>query len=354
MQEGAHMIIRRSIFAFLMLVTMAFIIANGLFVEYDEQPLYMQQAATADQVATANQATDAHATAAPATAIISAVPTVTPTPPPLSTKAQSQVTPRPAATVTPKPTATPSPTWDEWSYTSSDMTIQVEEVEQDGLLFFVADVRITDPSTAGIQLKSAFANDRYGKNIRETASAMADRKGAILAVNADYYGFHSNGVLIREGQLYRNKPYDVDLLVVGADGTLYDMKDKDAQADGLLAEGVRNTFSFGPTLVRDGEAVPTKSKSRNPRTAIGMVEPGHYVLIVVDGRSNASKGMTLTELTQLFIDRGASFAYNLDGGGSSTMVFMGRVLNHPSDDLGERRTSDILYFLDLPHAELAP
>ena len=330
------LVIRRSLFAFLMLVTTVFIVATGLFEEYEQQPLYLQQESMpAAKDDTRQIAVSASTPASQPVSTGKPIPTTSPT-----------ATTQPTA----MPTATPAPFWDDWSYTSGDLNITIEEVKDDIYLYYVADVRITDPYMASIQLKSAFADDRYGRNIRETASEMAERKGAILAINADYYGFHSNGVLIREGKLYRDKPYNKDLLVVARDGTLYSIPDQDANADDLLAQGVRNTFTFGPTLVRDDEIIVNGNRGHNPRTAIGMIEPGHYLVVVVDGRSQDSRGMTFAQLAQVFYDRGAVFAYNLDGGGSSTMVFMDRVLNNPSDDLGERRTSDILYFLDLPHA----
>ncbi|MNW12867.1 hypothetical protein D3C71_2106620 [compost metagenome] len=75
-----------------------------------------------------------------------------------------------------------------------------------------------------------------------------------------------------------------------------------------------------------------------------MLAPNHYVFIVVDGRKEGySRGMTLTEFAQTFADLGCTEAYNLDGGGSSTMYFMGRVVNNPLGKNRERGVSDILY-----------
>lgn len=101
--------------------------------------------------------------------------------------------------------------------------------------------------------------------------------------------------------------------------------------------------------MQDGKIVPASStrvsKSSNPRTAIGQISPLHYIAIVVDGRSSESNGMTLDQLTQEFLERGATVAYNLDGGGSSTMWLNGRVINNPTDGRydGERSISDIIY-----------
>ena len=83
----------------------------------------------------------------------------------------------------------------------------------------------------------------------------------------------------------------------------------------------------------------------NPRTAIGMVEPLHYILLVSDGRTTESAGLTLFELAEVMQGLGCETAYNLDGGGSSTMWFMGEIINVPTSGwgVGERRVSDIVY-----------
>ncbi len=118
------------------------------------------------------------------------------------------------------------------------------------------------------------------------------------------------------------------------------------------------TLSFGPAPGRttatlldgiDGVEIDTNFgnhsiQGRQPRTAVGLVEANHLLFVVVDGRSTGySRGVGMSELGQLFVDRGASVAYNLDGGGSSTMVFDGDLVNDPLGRGEERGTSDILY-----------
>ena len=89
-----------------------------------------------------------------------------------------------------------------------------------------------------------------------------------------------------------------------------------------------------------------QAKESNPRTAIGQISEGHYLVIVSDGRTDESEGLSLLELAQEFQERGCTTAYNLDGGGSSTMVFNGEVVNNPTDgrSIAEREVSDIVYF----------
>ncbi|MDQ8735002.1 phosphodiester glycosidase family protein [Paenibacillus sp. LHD-38] len=248
---------------------------------------------------------------------------------------------------------------DDWNYSSADTSIQITKVEtgsgSDKITYYVADVQLEQASL----LQSAFAKNAFGRNITENTSTIAEANNAIFAINGDYYGFRDDGVIIRNGTLYRDEPTR-DALALLSDGTMKSYNEEQLSSSGLLAEGVTQTYSFGPTLVKDGAiaddfdkvVIDTNFGNRsiqgsNPRTGIGMLAPNHYVFVVVDGRKeNYSKGMTLSEFAQVFQDLGATEAYNLDGGGSSTMYFMGRVVNNPQGRQQERGVSDILYIAE--------
>lgn len=249
-------------------------------------------------------------------------------------------------------------TSDDWNYSSDDLKVQIQKVQtssgSDQITYYVADVQAKDASS----LRSAFADNSFGTNITEDTSEIAAANNAIFAVNGDYYGFRDDGVIIRNGVLYRDSPTR-DALALFNDGTIKTYNENDISSSELLAEGVTNTLSFGPILVQDGEITSDFSSVKidnnfgnrsiqdaNPRTAIGMIAPNHYVFVVVDGRQNDSRGMTLAELAQTMKDLGATEAYNLDGGGSSTMYFMGRVVNNPLGRNQERGVSDILYLTE--------
>lgn len=204
------------------------------------------------------------------------------------------------------------------------------------------------------QLRSAFADDAYGENITELPSVIAEQVGASLAINGDYYGFRDTGIVIRNGALYRDEGTR-EALVLYRDGSAAIVDETETTGEQLLADGAWQTLSFGPALVEDGEvvagidAVEVDTNVGNhsiqgdqPRTAVAVLEDGSIAFVVVDGRSDASAGMTLTELAAYAQSLGAVSAYNLDGGGSSTMVVDGEVVNAPSNG-GERATSDILY-----------
>jgi len=182
---------------------------------------------------------------------------------------------------------------------------------------------------------------------------MADEHNAILAINGDYYGFRNAGFVIRNGVLYRTiaRRGSNESLVINADGSFEIIDEGSSDAQTLYDEGALQVFTFGPGLIEDGEISVTnrsevsKSMRSNPRTAIGMIDKLHYIFVVSDGRTSQSTGLSLLELAKVMQAYGCTEAYNLDGGGSSTMVFNGEVINNPTDghSNGERKVSDIIY-----------
>ena len=234
------------------------------------------------------------------------------------------------------------------SYSDENISITVETIDENGVVFYVADIQLSDVST----LKTAFAHNTFGRNVTQTTSEMAEANNAIFAINGDYYGFRDTGLIIRNGVLYRDVPESSlsdQSLTIDDEGNFQIVDNNQASGTSLVAEGVLQSFTFGPTLVVDGQVVATNdttvSQGDNPRTAIGQISPLHYIFIVVDGRTDASDGMSLQELAQAFVDRGAEVAYNLDGGGSSAMWLNGTLINNPTNGrrAGERSISDIIY-----------
>ena len=94
---------------------------------------------------------------------------------------------------------------------------------------------------------------------------------------------------------------------------------------------------------QEEKAARTFAESRHPRTAVAKLKNGKLLMVTVDGRQpNVSVGMNLNELAEFLLELGAVDAMNLDGGGSTTMVLRGKVVNTPSDKTGERKVSDAL------------
>jgi len=244
---------------------------------------------------------------------------------------------------------------DDWNYQSADLSIAISEVTTGSgsgkVTYFVADVQLADAQ----QLQNAFAEDTFGRNVVADTSEIARENGAIFAVNGDYYGYRTDGIIIRNGVIYRDEPARTGL-VFFTDGTMRVYDETQTGAQELLAAGAWNTLSFGPGLLVDGAVVENIARvavdsnlgnhpiqGEQPRTGVGIINANHFVFVVVDGRSEGySRGVTLTEFAQIFKELGCSEAYNLDGGGSSTMYFMGRVVNNPLGRGRERGTSDIL------------
>ena len=157
--------------------------------------------------------------------------------------------------------------------------------------------------------------------------------------------------MIRNGIVYRDRAGTDDVLCIYADGSMKVVDPSTATAQELVEQGVWQAFSFGPGLVEDGQIAVSldsevgRAKASNPRTAIGMIDSLHYVFVVSDGRTGEVEGLSLYELAAFMEQLGVKTAYNLDGGGSSTMVFQGEVVNTPASGFSnqERQVSDIVY-----------
>ena len=234
------------------------------------------------------------------------------------------------------------------TYSDSKSKITVTQYRAYDSNIYVADVEVTD----GTSILSAFANNTYGRNITDTTSDMAEENNAVLAINGDYYGARQSGYVIRNGVVYRNQGSNGEDMVISKDGTLSFISESDTTTDSLIQKQAWQVLSFGPVLVENGEVAVTENDevgmamASNPRTAIGTVAKNHYLFVVSDGRTSESAGLSLYELANFMKALGATNVYNLDGGGSSTMVFQGEVVNNPTTNgnkISERAVSDILY-----------
>lgn len=236
------------------------------------------------------------------------------------------------------------------SYESEDISINITTKYEYDTKIYIADVTVSDVSF----LRAGLANGVFGRNIKETTSDIAKENNAIFAINGDFYGFRDSGPVIRNGVLYRSnkRSGSNDVLAVYNDGSFFTMKEENVDAQNLLDSGVLQLFSFDPTLVDNGQISVSanqeveQSMNSNPRTAIGMISPLHYVFVVSDGRTSESAGLSLAQLAAVMQDAGCQCAYNLDGGGSSTMWFMGDVVNNPTtngNSISERKVSEIVY-----------
>ncbi len=235
------------------------------------------------------------------------------------------------------------------SYSYNGTTITLTTYRENDTNTYVADVVLSSAD----QLKTALAENAYGKNVTEKTSEMAESNNAVLAINGDYYGTQESGYVIRNGVLYRDEAEEgQEDLVIWSDGSFSIINESDVTAEELLEQGAMQVLSFGPGLIENGTVTVDeddevgKAMSSNPRTAIGIIEDLHYVFVVSDGRTDESEGLTLLEMAEFMESLGVETAYNLDGGGSSTMVFNGELINNPTTNgnkVKERGVSDIVY-----------
>ena len=238
------------------------------------------------------------------------------------------------------------------SYSDGNISIKLNEYTVSGTVVHVAEVK----ADSAEYLKTAFAQGSYGKNVTAATSDIAAGVNAILAINGDYYGAQEKGYVIRNGKLYRSTAVSGrEDLVIYKDGSFGIINESEVTAEQLIAKGAVQTLSFGPALIENGNVSVDsddevgRAMSSNPRTAIGIKSDGTYFFVVSDGRTDESEGFSLLQLAEFMKELGAETAYNLDGGGSSTMVFNGSVVNTPTGGgIGngsgsERKVSDIVY-----------
>ena len=234
------------------------------------------------------------------------------------------------------------------TYTDGCISIEITEERVGDTAVYVADVRLSSAD----RLKTAFADSTYGRNVTDTTSNIAGSVNAVLAVNGDFYGTQQSGYVIRNGVLYRSAAKKgAEDLVIYDDGSFGIIRESEITAQALMESGARDVLSFGPALVENGEISVSvndevgRAKASNPRTAIAVIDELHYLFVVSDGRTSESEGLSLYELAAYLQSKGVQTAYNLDGGGSSTMVFNGQVVNNPTSgrSIRERSVSDIVY-----------
>lgn len=217
--------------------------------------------------------------------------------------------------------------------TQGSVVVKPSQVTSDGL------VTTTVRRDAADCFQSAFAKDTYGNGYSEKLTDMSIRLGSVLAVNGDSYNnnrHQDNGTIIRNGVIYRSRKTDMETCVLNWDGSMQIYSPEELNTQTLIDQGAYQSWIFGPSLLdENGKAKKDfltwdYIRESHPRTAIGYYEPGHYCLLVVDGREpNYSRGMFLQEEAAIFEQLGCKLAYNLDGGHCSFMTLHNQVISHP-------------------------
>ena len=265
--------------------------------------------------------------------------------PVLITEAESEPEPEPMDDWKFASLTTEEPVMTESGYTSHDICIRISSYDSgEGVIdspYTVADIYVRDIRC----LQSYFAGAKYiPTGHGEDILTLMDESGAIVAANGDYYSMQMGSGVLRNGILYRYPKADFDVCVLYYDGTMtiYPAKTIRTQQDWEKAfENAWQVWSFGPSLLDDEGLAYTDLRSRifpvvanrNPRTGLGYFEPGHYCLVVVDGRAgDSAPGASIEEFALIFESLGCRQAYNLDGGGTSRMAYRGEIITQPSQD----------------------
>lgn len=237
-------------------------------------------------------------------------------------------------------------------------TYRGDEVET---RYFIIDLKLSD-----IEYLRTHFRQQNGKVTKATASELASDVDAIFAINGDFFSFREYGFVVRNYVTYRdtarppksNTYNGDDTLFIMPNGTLMMFDESNAMFKNGLPSDVYQAFSFGPRLVENNEIMVSdrsevgQSAASNPRTAIGMIEPLHYIIIVSEGRLYDGDGMKLIDLANIMKELGCVTAYNLDGGSSTTLYFNGEVINIPGGNNGSQRDiSDIIYINGKKHSE---
>ena len=232
---------------------------------------------------------------------------------------------------------------DKHGYKSDTLSVTLTKRKYKRSIAHVADIYIKDIT----QLKTAFANDTFGLSNYEWPRHTSKRVGSIISVNGDNYGARQDGLVIRNGELFKSQNVTMEVCVIFWDGRMETYPGRKFNGKAAIAAGAYQAWNFGPSLL-DGNGRPLKHFTNNsvgdhnPRTVIGYFEPGHYCLVVVDGRSDDSKGLDFKDLATMMSGLGCQQAFNLDGGNTSMMMVGDQVISDPSE--GGRACSDIIYF----------
>ena len=231
----------------------------------------------------------------------------------------------------------------EWLYLSANLRVEIRrytgKIERRNTVWFVSDIKSKD----GMVFRSFQESpDKPGKRARP--EQIAQKHKVVYAQNGDLWTWRLQekrypGLIIRDGKIVQDKTYkktvdaipSLDELALYPVGRMTVNFPSEVTSEQYLKDGAHDVFAFGPVLIRDGvldERLKTSFKSAQPRSAIGMIEPGHYVGVMIEGRTKRSYGTSLGFVADILMERGCQLAFNLDGGQTSAMVFMGTLVMH--------------------------
>ena len=260
-----------------------------------------------------------------------------------------------------------------WRYASDSLRIEIHRREQKkpARVWYEAEVFCAEGSTGPRMIANDPEHWKVAANM-EYPYKIARKTGTVLALSNDFAQLRLQqkksrpGIIIRDGKVWSDRTKkqgvkdfpNLDCLAIWPDGDMKVYYSDEMTAEEYLEAGAVDVLAFGPILIRDGElnekGLSKYGTSHAPRTAVGMVEKGHYWFMMMEGRIKRSKGDGIRFLAEKLLDKGCTLGFNLDGGDTACIVFMGHQLCKMQDGkkhLSSRRTSDIL---GIGYSELLP
>ena len=239
-------------------------------------------------------------------------------------------------------------------YDDGSLKVDIETATVDEVTVYYVYVTVQHSS----QLRTATAGKPRSKTTAPVYQ-MAEHNNAVLAFNGDFYNYRDVGVVYRSGERIRNNiRQGMDMLIVDENGDLVIIESptKTKVENYLKEHTIVEAFSFGPALVKDGEKLQFKYAEKN---SCGYPTPDERLIICQLASEGMEKnflfiacddpGLSVRDMTDLALEKGAVTAYNLDGGHSTSIYLCGKRINQIPKD---RAVGDIIYFATLvPSAE---
>ena len=242
-----------------------------------------------------------------------------------------------------------------WAYVSKDILVEIQRFEDRSMTIVWFETTIS--LSPNIRLRSFLVPGKKKSTFWQPADILSQYENVVLAFSDDFFGYRTRyegkneGIIIRDGQIIAESTVKstskkfppLEVLALFDDGSMRTFESDEKTAKEYLDMGVTDTFAFGPILVKNGEineSIKTYDKTRRePRTALGMIEPRKYLVITALGRRTNSKGASFAWLAEKMQEKGAVEALNLDGGNTCSLIFNGKLINRPANV----RKSDIRY-----------
>lgn len=232
----------------------------------------------------------------------------------------------------------------QYIYLSANLRVEITRHaathEKRKVVWFIADIRFR-----GEEAFRAFLANPKNPRAQARPHEIAVKNKVVYAQNGDlfswrFYNKKLMGLIIRNGKLISSKTYSrsqsaippLDELALYPDGRVEMNPPGTVDPDTYLKQGATDVMAFGPILFQDGVKDSRLKKLFNhwePRSALGVVEPGHFIGILVEGRNERSVGASLDFVADRLMELGCVTAFTLDGGQTAAMIFMGKEVMDP-------------------------